>query len=350
MPLKQTIPHKTVTSTGHTNDSQRLAMLNWLEKDNNFKWITGSLAKELVVKAGQKLTKASAFEDMARFISKICSISWDAKVAKSRYESYCKMYKNAIQESLKTGFGITDLDRSQGITTVNAKLNKICPFFDRMNMLFGERQNIKPSNVQCTARPTNNAELTSIIDNNDGDEEAESNVLTCLADHQDETLAQDTRTPHVETYENVNHDPLAQGEKNGFESLLDYRNKSRSFSQYSVESESQESVESISTTAKKQKRKSDFMTSYTEDQARKLRFNQERFEFEKDLKKQEIILKQEELQLKKEELLASKEAKQEELRFQRTTEKEKIRSNAINNLISQGKSMEEIKKFLSLFD
>ena len=46
-----------------------------------------------------------------------------------------------------TGFGITEEGRRKGIYTMAEKLEKICPFYNRMDAVFGSRQNITPACV-----------------------------------------------------------------------------------------------------------------------------------------------------------------------------------------------------------
>ncbi|CAK4577228.1 unnamed protein product, partial [Aphanomyces euteiches] len=47
----------------------------------------------------------------------------------------------------QTGQGLTAKDIANGITTISAKLDKICFQYERMKRLFQGRQNIDPSHV-----------------------------------------------------------------------------------------------------------------------------------------------------------------------------------------------------------
>eukprot|EP00474_Spongospora_subterranea_P011618 CRZ12076.1 hypothetical protein [Spongospora subterranea] len=100
--------------------------------------------------AGQKLSKTAGFQAMATFVVNIRNTrSCTAAVAKSRYSSYRKRYKNAkkISQPGATGHGITDIDRKKNITTIEQKLESMCPFFERMDRVLGNRQNVTPSAI-----------------------------------------------------------------------------------------------------------------------------------------------------------------------------------------------------------
>jgi hypothetical protein len=55
----------------HTSNAQKLAMLNWLENQKNFKWITGSLAQDSSMTSGQKLKKIDAYQAITSHVNKI---------------------------------------------------------------------------------------------------------------------------------------------------------------------------------------------------------------------------------------------------------------------------------------
>ena len=51
-------------------------------------------------------------------------------------------YRKAKLDSESTGFGLTEDDRKNGITSVEEKLDNMCPLFSRMNDLFSTRPNV----------------------------------------------------------------------------------------------------------------------------------------------------------------------------------------------------------------
>jgi hypothetical protein len=62
--------------------------------------------------------------------------------AKSRYDAYLKTYKEAACESRRTGFGIFEEDEFLNIRTIEEKLEHMSPYFSKMDVLFGDRQNV----------------------------------------------------------------------------------------------------------------------------------------------------------------------------------------------------------------
>ena len=131
------------------NNQEFLGMVLFLEEPDNFKLLTGSAANGKGVVAGQRLSKRHAYDAMAASLNKLIKDKdhiWTPDNAKTRYESYKKRYGNANTASKQTGFGLTEKDYSRGLTTIESKLESpLCPYYDRMNALFGHRQNVTPA-------------------------------------------------------------------------------------------------------------------------------------------------------------------------------------------------------------
>ncbi|KAJ1549677.1 hypothetical protein HK096_011111 [Nowakowskiella sp. JEL0078] len=66
-------------------------------------------------------------------------------MAKNRYGGYPKVYKEAKRDSLKSGFGLTEIDFNNGITTIAGKMNSMCPYWEKMDQLFRQCQNMNPA-------------------------------------------------------------------------------------------------------------------------------------------------------------------------------------------------------------
>lgn len=60
-----------------------------------------------------------------------------------RYQRYEAKYKEARNLSTSTGAGLREEELELGIT-LEDKLNKVCPHFDRMHLLLGGRPNVNP--------------------------------------------------------------------------------------------------------------------------------------------------------------------------------------------------------------
>lgn len=119
-----------------------------------------------MVVAGQPLKKQDAYVSLAASVNSVCGSNWSSKNAKSRYEAYLKTYKETAQDSNRTGFGVTEEDNTNDIFTIMDKLESLCPFFYKMDNLFGSRQNVVPSNVQ----ESENLRASDVEDGEDGEE------------------------------------------------------------------------------------------------------------------------------------------------------------------------------------
>jgi hypothetical protein len=131
-----------------TTWQQRLKIVEWLEDEKNFKLITGAAASG-PVKAGAKLTKKCAYEDLAHFVNEACCSNWNIKNAKARYTAIYKSYKDAIKlfESADgEKFCLTSSEIASGLT-LERKKEEACYLFSRLDKLFGGRQNIHPTSV-----------------------------------------------------------------------------------------------------------------------------------------------------------------------------------------------------------
>jgi hypothetical protein len=133
----------------HTTDGQRIAMLDWLSLEENFKLITGNAGMNAAVVAEKKLKKINAYRGLADYVNLRTDSNWTEKMAQTRYDTLLKKYKLAHRSSLLTGFGCSseDLKAVPPIDTIPKKLESMCPFYDRLDALFGERENITPSSV-----------------------------------------------------------------------------------------------------------------------------------------------------------------------------------------------------------
>ena len=63
---------------------------------------------------------------------------------KDWFNTYKDKYKKVHTKSISTGFGLTDEDRKAGITTIDEKLESMCPHYHAMNELMGDRAFVNP--------------------------------------------------------------------------------------------------------------------------------------------------------------------------------------------------------------
>ncbi|KAJ1560061.1 hypothetical protein HK096_010165 [Nowakowskiella sp. JEL0078] len=140
------LPKKQSTS-GHTLNAQCAVMINWLNVIGNFQLITRSAGMTTAVVLGKKLRKIDAYKLLAAHINETVSSDWSLGMVKNRYSEYLKVYKEAKRDSLKSGFGLTEIDFNNGITTIAGKMNSMCPYWEKMDQLFGQCQNMNPASV-----------------------------------------------------------------------------------------------------------------------------------------------------------------------------------------------------------
>ena len=148
---KTSKPSKTkIGRTQNTTLFQRYAILDWLEMPpgSNFQLITGQSTKGLpFVVAGVKTSKKAGFQMMADFINERTSSNWTSEDASSRFKSWEKLFKSTTRKYFSSDgkkFMLREKDFIKGITTIEEKLNSLCPLFYRMQSLFGNRQNVLP--------------------------------------------------------------------------------------------------------------------------------------------------------------------------------------------------------------
>ena len=134
-----------------TTWAQTAAMVDWLEAEGgrNFKFITGQLASEAPgVVAGRKLTKHAAYGDLADYVNEKCGTNWNSTKAEPRYrtlETKFKSTKRKLLDDNGAKYMLSEADQKRGINTIEKKLESDCPFFSRLDVLYGERQNIMPT-------------------------------------------------------------------------------------------------------------------------------------------------------------------------------------------------------------
>ena len=116
--------------------------------------------------SGSKLTKAAAYPDLADFVSNRCNIHWDSKTAMSIFRAYIKVYqetKKKVEDNSGAKFTLTEADLNRKITTIKEKVEGECDFYYRLDSLFGQRQNIRPTSVLQPSTHEENHEVLKIL-------------------------------------------------------------------------------------------------------------------------------------------------------------------------------------------
>jgi hypothetical protein len=80
-------------------------------------------------------------------------------------------------------YSLSDEDFIKGVTTIEDKKQKNCPFFNWWNTLYGGRQNVNPTSVLRSSSYIDNDLLNSIISTNDQNEDDDCFVRENETEH-----------------------------------------------------------------------------------------------------------------------------------------------------------------------
>ena len=158
-----------------TTELEYKLMLQFLEILENFELIVGNATARLPgVVAGALLTKGAGYERLARWVNERSHGSnWDWTDAQNRLRAYRDKYfktKRELKNNAEGKFNIPEELRLQG-WTINKLLDSKCFGYERMDLLFGERQNVTPS---FTAEPSRPAPVANLDVDEDSEVEATS--------------------------------------------------------------------------------------------------------------------------------------------------------------------------------
>ena len=293
-----------------TSASQRLTIVHWLQTKKNFDLVTGQAASGAVV-AGTKLKKTDAYKDLAAVVNRNCNSEWDPQMAKSRYEAYVALFKKAKRASSQTGFGVSDIDKANGILTIADKLEKMCPYFKDMDELFGGRQNVDPVSVSYSAYGNNHDDdnFGDIEEQYDGEAEVAFDSPNIVVDNENTT---------VDTFQK--------------------EHTSRSFS---IASDLSTPV-SARPCAKR-----DFSALYLDAQETQMTIKHARLAHDKKVSDMDIELRRNEFELKREELRIKDKQINEEVRIKDKQISEETKRVLLVSLIDKGKTAQEAAEYLS---
>ncbi|PLW18353.1 hypothetical protein PCANC_14201 [Puccinia coronata f. sp. avenae] len=100
-------------------------------------------------------------------------ISLSSRQMKDRFNSYKDKYKKTHTLSLATGFGLTPEDRQTGIQTIKQKLNSLCPHYQAMHELMGNKAFVNPLykvDAQKDVETTNSSDSDNSDNPDDSDD------------------------------------------------------------------------------------------------------------------------------------------------------------------------------------
>ncbi|KAE9355878.1 hypothetical protein PF008_g3858 [Phytophthora fragariae] len=119
----------------------------------------------------------------------------------SRWRTYIKKFRETLDISLhQTGMGLTNADIAKGITTIEEKLEHMCPEFSRMKVVFGELPNIRPAGTvelgipSVVAKRIREAETSASACTNTADESSSTEQDTQMSSNYYPGAESDTST------------------------------------------------------------------------------------------------------------------------------------------------------------
>ncbi|POM78904.1 Hypothetical protein PHPALM_3512 [Phytophthora palmivora] len=130
-----------------TSESQRDAIVAWLEQGDNFLRVTAFSTSSgpharLGIDDGQEAEciENKALSDLAESVNVATPRShWDGKHAKQMLKHYLMEFKSTAREAAKPSFTLSKTDEVFGIQTIEDKLNSMCPHFGRLQRLHTSR-------------------------------------------------------------------------------------------------------------------------------------------------------------------------------------------------------------------
>jgi hypothetical protein len=120
-------------------------ILRWLEMGNKHK-IHG--AEKATQVSGKTPTKTEGYKELAVYFNS-CRVNSKGfvpltpKSIQNQWQYYFNKYRKLKQCIMaETGYGVTDEDRERGIVTIDQKNDDLCPYYERMDSLYGEDANV----------------------------------------------------------------------------------------------------------------------------------------------------------------------------------------------------------------
>ncbi|KAJ3097693.1 hypothetical protein HK100_005285, partial [Physocladia obscura] len=114
---------------------------------------------------------------MAAHVNHTVKVDWSPETARSCYQSWILSYNQTKKKAATTAFGLMEDDQKKGIMTINAKLELLCAYFHRLNILYSRRVNVNPPHLEESGFDAKKAETekNSEHEDNEDNEDDENN-------------------------------------------------------------------------------------------------------------------------------------------------------------------------------
>ncbi|PLW39480.1 hypothetical protein PCANC_16813 [Puccinia coronata f. sp. avenae] len=164
-------------TTGHLKKDDYLVIIDWLKIKKNYDACFGTGKAPLVGRPPKGTI--NGFELMAINLrnQSTSKISLSSRQMKDCFNSYKDKYKKTHTPSLATGFGLTPEDRQTGIQTIEQKLDSLCPHYQAMHELMGNKAFVNPLykvDAQKDVETTNSSDSDESDNPDDSDDSDDS--------------------------------------------------------------------------------------------------------------------------------------------------------------------------------
>ncbi|PLW09693.1 hypothetical protein PCANC_20739 [Puccinia coronata f. sp. avenae] len=175
-------------TTGHLKKDDYLVIIDWLKIKKNYDACFGTGKAPLVGRPPKGTI--NGFELMAINLrnQSTSKISLSSRQMKDLFNSYKDKYKKTHTLSLATGFGLTPKDRQTGIQTIEQKLDSLCPHYQAMHELMGNKAFVNPLykvDAQKDVETTNSSDSDDSDNPDDSDDSDDSDESDDFDDSDD---------------------------------------------------------------------------------------------------------------------------------------------------------------------
>ncbi|KAA1101920.1 hypothetical protein PGT21_033103 [Puccinia graminis f. sp. tritici] len=159
------------SSQGHLKIEDYEIIIDWLRDKKNYVACFGDGKAPAIGRRPKAMI--NGYELMAIHLRNVSptKINLTPRQMKDRFKSYKDKYKKAHTKSMSTGSGLTPADRKAGITTIEDKLENMCPLYAEMDEIFGNRPDVNPLFMADAEDEDDSSESSSEDNNSDSSNE-----------------------------------------------------------------------------------------------------------------------------------------------------------------------------------
>ncbi|PLW46358.1 hypothetical protein PCASD_05449 [Puccinia coronata f. sp. avenae] len=164
-------------TTGHLKKDDYLVIVDLLKIKKNYDACFGTGKAPLVGRPPKGTINGFELRAINLRNQSTSKISLSSSQMKDCFNSYKDKYKKTHTLSLATGFGLTPEDRQTGIQTIEQKLDSLCPHYQAMHELMGNKAFVNPLykvDAQQDVETTNSSDSDDSSDNSDDSDDSDN--------------------------------------------------------------------------------------------------------------------------------------------------------------------------------